>query len=185
MGARMPDGRLWMIENLNIAVADSYCYADRENNCRLYGRLYTWESAQRRVCASATVAAADRRRLARARAPLRRNLRRRAGPRQRGLPRVAAWRPVRLRCCPRRRPRRRRAIRRLGCPRLLLDRVGRRAARRCSTTSAAAARLLSADRWREADGASVRCPQRRASRDHADCSSSAEPARLLEGGGKV
>ncbi len=46
-GARMPDGKLWMIENVNIAAADSYCYADRENNCRRYGRLYTWESAQR------------------------------------------------------------------------------------------------------------------------------------------
>jgi uncharacterized protein (TIGR02145 family) len=47
VGARMPDGQLWMNENLRTAAADSYCYADRENNCRVYGRLYTWESAQR------------------------------------------------------------------------------------------------------------------------------------------
>ena len=46
IGARMPDGKLWMIENVGVAAADSYCYADRENNCRLYGRLYTWTSAQ-------------------------------------------------------------------------------------------------------------------------------------------
>jgi uncharacterized protein (TIGR02145 family) len=45
--ALMPDGKVWMIENLSIGAADSYCYADRESNCRLYGRLYTWESAQR------------------------------------------------------------------------------------------------------------------------------------------
>jgi len=29
----------------------SYCYEDKEQNCRRYGRLYTWESA-RRVCQS-------------------------------------------------------------------------------------------------------------------------------------
>jgi uncharacterized protein (TIGR02145 family) len=49
IGALMPDGKRWMVENVNVAAADSYCYADRESNCRLYGRLYTWESA-RRVC---------------------------------------------------------------------------------------------------------------------------------------
>jgi uncharacterized protein (TIGR02145 family) len=46
---RMPDGKLWMVENAGTPVADSYCYADRESNCSLYGRLYTWESA-RRAC---------------------------------------------------------------------------------------------------------------------------------------
>jgi len=43
----MPDGRLWMTENLYVAVDPSYCYDNAEENCRRYGRLYTWESAQR------------------------------------------------------------------------------------------------------------------------------------------
>jgi uncharacterized protein (TIGR02145 family) len=47
IGAPMPDGKRWMTENLGVATADSYCYGDREDNCRLYGRLYTWDSAQR------------------------------------------------------------------------------------------------------------------------------------------
>src|SRR5688500_6516438 len=44
---RMPDGKQWMTENLNVAADRSYCYDDAELNCRRYGRLYTWESAQR------------------------------------------------------------------------------------------------------------------------------------------
>jgi uncharacterized protein (TIGR02145 family) len=44
---RMADGKYWMTRNLNIKMADSYCYEDAERNCRQYGRLYTWESAQR------------------------------------------------------------------------------------------------------------------------------------------
>ena len=43
---RMPDGKQWMTENLNLAVGRSYCYDDAELNCRRYGRLYVWESAQ-------------------------------------------------------------------------------------------------------------------------------------------
>ena len=43
---RMPDGKQWMTENLKIAVDPSYCYDGSDENCR-YGRLYTWESAQR------------------------------------------------------------------------------------------------------------------------------------------
>ena len=43
---RMPDGKLWMVVNAAIPVADSYCYADSESHCSLYGRLYTFESAQ-------------------------------------------------------------------------------------------------------------------------------------------
>jgi uncharacterized protein (TIGR02145 family) len=46
---RMPDGKLWMTENLNVRAEGSYCYDDSEQNCLRYGRLYTWESA-RRVC---------------------------------------------------------------------------------------------------------------------------------------
>jgi uncharacterized protein (TIGR02145 family) len=42
----MPDGKAWMTENLNVDVRGSYCYDDAALNCRRYGRLYTWESAQ-------------------------------------------------------------------------------------------------------------------------------------------
>jgi uncharacterized protein (TIGR02145 family) len=44
---RMPDGKEWMSENLNVAAEASHCYNDSAENCRRYGRLYTWESAQR------------------------------------------------------------------------------------------------------------------------------------------
>lgn len=44
---RMPDGKQWMTENLKVAVDPSYCYDGSDENCRRYGRLYTWESAQR------------------------------------------------------------------------------------------------------------------------------------------
>ena len=48
---RMPDGKQWTTANLNVNTSESYCYEDAELNCRRYGRLYTWESAQR-VCRS-------------------------------------------------------------------------------------------------------------------------------------
>src|SRR5688500_17551338 len=44
---RMPDGKQWTTENLDIHTEPSWCYADDELNCRRYGRLYTWEAAQR------------------------------------------------------------------------------------------------------------------------------------------
>src|SRR6187401_1586702 len=44
---RMADGRVWTTANLNVNTPSSYCYDDAEPNCRRYGRLYTWESAQR------------------------------------------------------------------------------------------------------------------------------------------
>jgi uncharacterized protein (TIGR02145 family) len=43
----MPDGKQWTTANLNVGIGGSYCYDDAELNCRRYGRLYTWESAQR------------------------------------------------------------------------------------------------------------------------------------------
>lgn len=43
---RMPDGKQWTTVNLNVDVGASYCYEDAELNCRRYGRLYAWESAQ-------------------------------------------------------------------------------------------------------------------------------------------
>lgn len=48
---RMADGKQWSAENLNVNVDQSYCHEDAESNCRRYGRLYTWESAQR-ACTS-------------------------------------------------------------------------------------------------------------------------------------
>jgi len=44
---RMADGKLWTTQNLNVSAVPSYCYEEAEVNCRGYGRLYTWESAQR------------------------------------------------------------------------------------------------------------------------------------------
>src|SRR5262249_36217602 len=44
---RMADGNGWTTANLNANVSPSYCYDDVELNCRRYGRLYTWASAQR------------------------------------------------------------------------------------------------------------------------------------------
>src|SRR5262245_31546998 len=44
---RLADGREWTAANLNVNTSSSYCYDDSEPNCRRYGRLYTWESAQR------------------------------------------------------------------------------------------------------------------------------------------
>lgn len=36
----------WMAENLNYETATgSYCYGDEEDNCKEYGRLYTWATA--------------------------------------------------------------------------------------------------------------------------------------------
>ncbi|MGH9420005.1 MAG: FISUMP domain-containing protein [Thermoanaerobaculia bacterium] len=43
----MQDGRQWTTSNLNANIEQSYCYGNAEPNCRRYGRLYTWESAQR------------------------------------------------------------------------------------------------------------------------------------------
>jgi len=48
---RMADGKEWTTANPNVNASPSYCYDDAEPNCRRYGRLYTWESAQR-VCQS-------------------------------------------------------------------------------------------------------------------------------------
>ena len=44
---RMADGKEWTTHNADAITAPSYCYADEELNCHRYGRLYTWESAQR------------------------------------------------------------------------------------------------------------------------------------------
>ncbi len=37
--------QVWMEENLNFEMEDSYCYDDKSKKCKKFGRLYTWESA--------------------------------------------------------------------------------------------------------------------------------------------
>ncbi len=41
--------QVWMAENLNIKSKDSYCYKNLAENCKTFGRLYSWEKAQR-IC---------------------------------------------------------------------------------------------------------------------------------------
>lgn len=41
------DNKLWMTANLKLTIPDSYCYNDTIQYCERYGRLYTWESAQK------------------------------------------------------------------------------------------------------------------------------------------
>lgn len=43
---KMPDGKVWMTENLTIKIPGSYCYDNNDANCAKYGRLYTWKVAQ-------------------------------------------------------------------------------------------------------------------------------------------
>ena len=38
-------GRTWTAENLNYKTKNSWCYANKEENCKKYGRLYTWTAA--------------------------------------------------------------------------------------------------------------------------------------------
>ncbi len=44
---QMLDGRVWMTENLDLEIAESYCQQDDSINCNKYGRLYTWEAAKK------------------------------------------------------------------------------------------------------------------------------------------
>jgi uncharacterized protein (TIGR02145 family)/uncharacterized repeat protein (TIGR02543 family) len=37
----------WMKKNLNIEIADSWCYENSVDSCAKYGRLYTWEAAKK------------------------------------------------------------------------------------------------------------------------------------------
>jgi len=41
----MPDGRIWMTDNVSLVHSDSYCYGDSASECLRYGRLYTWAAA--------------------------------------------------------------------------------------------------------------------------------------------
>lgn len=38
-------GKVWMAENLNIEVPGSWCYDNNPENCKKYGRLYTYDAA--------------------------------------------------------------------------------------------------------------------------------------------
>lgn len=44
---KMLDGKLWMAANLKVNTLDSYCYENVKENCEQFGRLYTWDSAQK------------------------------------------------------------------------------------------------------------------------------------------
>ncbi len=35
----------WMAENLNLHMDESWCYEQKTDNCKKYGRLYTWKKA--------------------------------------------------------------------------------------------------------------------------------------------
>ena len=37
--------QIWMAENLNYVVDDSWCYNNIDSNCVIYGRLYKWDAA--------------------------------------------------------------------------------------------------------------------------------------------
>jgi len=47
----MFDKTIWMAENLNYSVKESFCYDNKPENCAKYGRLYDWDVAQT-VCPS-------------------------------------------------------------------------------------------------------------------------------------
>ena len=40
------NGPIWIAQNLDLEVKESWCYEDNPKNCEQYGRLYTWQSAQ-------------------------------------------------------------------------------------------------------------------------------------------
>lgn len=39
--------QVWMAENLNYQTSESFCYDNKEGNCKKYGRLYTWDDAKK------------------------------------------------------------------------------------------------------------------------------------------
>src|SRR5688572_24024331 len=41
----MPDHKLWMTMNLNMNIPGTYCYENKPDSCKKYGRLYTWKAA--------------------------------------------------------------------------------------------------------------------------------------------
>ncbi|GBU23375.1 hypothetical protein R80B4_03292 [Fibrobacteres bacterium R8-0-B4] len=47
---KMPGGKTWMAENLNVKTGTSWCYGNQESNCKKYGRLYAWSTALKMAC---------------------------------------------------------------------------------------------------------------------------------------
>jgi len=45
--AKIKDGKKWMAQNLNHKTADSWWYDNKSSNGDKYGRLYTWQAAQK------------------------------------------------------------------------------------------------------------------------------------------
>ncbi len=41
------EGLLWMARNLNYAAESSWCYENNDENCKKWGRLYTWDAAMK------------------------------------------------------------------------------------------------------------------------------------------
>ena len=39
--------QIWMAENLNYKIGNSWCYDNKDANCKKYGRLYTWNAAMK------------------------------------------------------------------------------------------------------------------------------------------
>ena len=44
---KMPDGKVWMAQNLNYKIENSCCYANDDYIGKKYGRLYTWDAAMK------------------------------------------------------------------------------------------------------------------------------------------
>jgi uncharacterized protein (TIGR02145 family) len=42
---KMPDGKTWMAQNMNHKTGNSWCYDGKDANCKKYGRLYNWTTA--------------------------------------------------------------------------------------------------------------------------------------------
>jgi len=42
--------KVWMAENLNHKIGNSWCYDNKDSNCSKYGRLYDWNTAARVAC---------------------------------------------------------------------------------------------------------------------------------------
>ena len=40
-------GLEWLGDNLNYKTADSFCYKDEDDQCMVFGRLYTWDAAKK------------------------------------------------------------------------------------------------------------------------------------------
>lgn len=43
----LPASMTWMAQNLNVEMAESRCQYDSDTDCQRYGRLYTWEAANK------------------------------------------------------------------------------------------------------------------------------------------